>query len=351
MTSTASPATVLHLAFAHTSARALHVVAELAVADHLDADPRDAAALAAAVGADPDALHRLLRLLETHGVFRRNSAGDWCHTAASRVLRSDHPASLRAFARMAGTAFGWDSFTGLGHSARTGEAGICLLERAGWTAYLLGHPQEAAVFQDAMAAKGHADVAAALQVHDFSRYQRVVDVAGGQGHLVRAIVAAHRGVDGVLFDLPEVAAQVPDLPRLEVVAGDFFTDELPAGDAYLLMNVVHDWDDDASVRILKAVARAGAPAGATVLLLEVLMPEGPEEHWAKVLDIVMLTVTGGRERTLSEYDALLGAAGLELVGVTPTSTPFSVIEAAFASPAPHRPATRQAGAAAGGCCS
>lgn len=327
MTSTASPATVLHLAFAHTSARALHVVAELAVADHLDAEPRDAAVLAAAVGADADALHRLLRLLETHGLFRRNAAGDWCHTAASRVLRSDHPASLRAFARMAGTAFGWDSFTGLTHTARTGEAGIRLLEPAGWTAYLQGHPDEAAVFQDAMTAKGHADVAAVLQVHDFSRYHRVVDVAGGHGHLVRAIVASHPGVEGALFDLPEVAAHVHPRPRLQVMAGDFFADELPAADAYLLMNVIHDWDDDSSVRILEAVARAGGPAGATVLLLEVLMPEGPEEHWAKALDIIMLAVTGGRERTLPEYDALLTAAGMELVSVTPTSTPFSVIEA------------------------
>lgn len=327
MTSTASPAVVLRLAFAHTSARALHVVAELGVADHLDAQPRDPAALAADVGADPDALHRLLRLLEAHGLFARDAAGGWSHTAASRLLRSDHPASLRAFARMAGTAFGWDSFTGLGHSARTGRAGISLLEPAGWTGYLQGHPDEAAIFQDAMTAKAHADVAAALEVHDFSRYRRVVDVAGGHGHLVRTVVASQPDVVGVLFDLPEVAAQVRPLPRLEVVAGDFFTDELPAGDAYLLMNVVHDWDDDAAVRILQAVARAGRPAGATVLLLEVLMPEGPEEHWAKALDIVMLAVTGGRERTLPEYDALLTAAGLELVGVTPTQTPFSLVEA------------------------
>lgn len=327
MTTAASPETLLQLAFGHTGARALHVVAELGVADHLDDEPRDAKALAGDLGADPDALHRLLRLLETHGVFARETAGAWTHTPTSRLLRSDHPMSVRAFARMAGTAFGWDSFTGLEHSARTGEPGICLLEPKGWTAYLQAHQDEATVFQQAMTAKGHDDIQAALAAYDFSQHRRVVDVAGGHGHLVHAVLAAHAGVHGVLFDLPEVARQVQPQERLEVVAGDFFRDALPTGDAYVLMNVIHDWDDAASKRILEAVAAAGRPAAATVLLLEVLMPEGPAPHWAKALDIVMLAVTGGRERSLPEYDALLTAAGLELVGVTPTATPFSLVQA------------------------
>lgn len=327
MTTAASPETLLALAFAHTAARALHVVAELGVADHLDDQPRDAPALAGDLGADPDALHRLLRLLEMHGVFACDAAGSWAHTATSRVLRTDHPMSVRAFARMAGSAFGWDSFTGLEHSARTGEPGICLLEPQGWTAYLQAHQDEAIIFQQAMTAKGHEDIQAALAAYDFSRHRRLVDVAGGHGHLVRAVLAAHDGVEGVLFDLPEVAQQVLPQERLEVASGDFFTDALPAGDAYVLMNVVHDWDDAASVRILQAVAAAGRPAAATVLLLEVLMPEGPAPDWAKALDIVMLAITGGRERSLPEYDALLTAAGLELVGVTPTATPFFILEA------------------------
>lgn len=326
MTTDASPDTLLELAFAHTAARALHVVAELGVADHLDDQPRNAKALAAEVAADPDALHRLLRLLETHGLFARQADGAWAHTAPSRFLRTDHPTSMRAFARMAGTAFGWDSFTGLQHSARTGEPGICLLEPAGWMAYLQQHPDEAAVFHCAMTAKSHGDVAAILRVHDFSQHRRVVDVGGGHGHLVRAVLAAQPEVEGVLFELAEVAAQVPPEQRLEVVPGDFFRDPLPAGDAYVLMNVVHDWDDDASLRILQGVAAAGG-SGAAVLLAEVVLPEGPAASWAKTLDVMMLALTGGRERTLPEYDALLSAAGLELVGVTPTATAFSLVEA------------------------
>jgi hypothetical protein len=154
-----------------------------------------------------------------------------------------------------------------------------------------------------------------------------VDVAGGHGQLVRALLAAHADMEGVLFELPEVAEQVQPHPRLEVVRGDFFQDPMPSGEAYVLMNVIHDWDDAASVRILEGVAAAARPAGATVLLLEVLLPEGQTPHWAKTLDIVMLAVTGGRERTLPEYHALLAAAGLDLVAVTPTATPFSLIEA------------------------
>lgn len=327
MTTPGSPETVLRLSFAHAAARALHVVAELGVADHVDEHPRDVEALATELGADADALHRLLRLLEADGLFARDGGGAWSHTPSSRFLRSDHPASVRAFARMAGSAFGWDSFTGLGASARTGAPGIGLLDPAGWTSYLQRHPEEAAVFQDAMTAKAHADVAAALSAYDFARHTRIVDVGGGHGHLVRGILSAHDGVEGVLFDLPEVADRAARQPRLQVVPGDFFRDALPAGDAYLLMNVVHDWDDADARRILEAVAQAGRPTRATVLLLEVVMPDGPAPHWGKVLDVVMLAVTGGRERTLQEYEALLAAAGLELVGVTPTATPFSVIEA------------------------
>lgn len=325
MTPTATPETVIELSFGHAAARTLHVVAELGVADHLD-EPRDAKALAADLGAEAGALHRLLRLLETRGLFVCDAEGRWAHTDASRRLRDDHPMSLRAFALMAGTSFGWESFTGLGHAARTGEPGICLLHPEGWTAYLQEHPSDAAIFHRSMTAKAHADVAAVLQSHDFSRYSRVADIGGGSGHLLRAVLDEHSAIRGILFDLPEVVATTAGEPRVEVVAGDFFVDRLPAADAYVLMNIVHDWDDDAAATILRSVAEAGR-SGATVLILEIVLPEGSGPHWAKTLDVMMLTMTGGRERTLSQYDALLRASGLELVGVTPTATAFSVIEA------------------------
>jgi O-methyltransferase domain len=165
-----------------------------------------------------------------------------------------------------------------------------------------------------------------LDVYDFARHRRIADVAGGHGHLIRAVLAAHPNTTGALFELPAVAAEVPPTPRLDVVAGDFFTDPLPACDAYLLMNIVHDWADAEADAILTAVAEAGRPSRATVLLVETVLPESPEPHWATTLDIIMLALTGGRERTATEYKRLLDLAGIDLVRTLPTATPFSIVE-------------------------
>ena len=326
MTAQTVPDSLLELSNAFVASRALHVVAELAIADALDDEPCAAEELAAAAGVDADALGRLLRLLEAEGVFARDEAGRWGHSEASRWLRSDHPASVRAFARMSGTPFLWAPFTELHQAVRTGEPSIGVLAPEGPWAYLEAHPSEQAIFQEAMTAKAHGDVAAAMAVHDFSPYRRIADVGGGSGHLLRAVLDAYPDATGVLFDLPHVAVEVPPGPRLEVVAGDFFSDPLPACDAYLLMNVIHDWDDPEAERILSATAAAGGP-GATVLLLETVLPDGPRPHRAKTLDVLMLAVTGGRERSLTEYDALLKRSGLDLVRVTPTATAFSIVEA------------------------
>lgn len=326
-TSDTAPASLLELSCGHVLSRALHVVAELGVADMLDDEPRSAAELGEAGGWDADALHRVLRLLETRGVFRLDGQRRWVHTPLSRGLRSEAAASHRGFVRMNGTPFSWGSFTGLQHSVETGLPGVSLLDPRGPWAYLEAHPEQAAVFQQAMADKSRADVAAATEVHDFSRYRRVVDVAGGSGHLVRSVVQMFPGTGGVLFELPHVVEELGDVESVEVVAGDFFRDALPVADCYVLMNVVHDWDDDDAVKILEAVSTAGATQQATVLLLEAVLPDGPDDHWAKTLDVMMLALTGGRERTLDEYDALLTKAGLTMTRVTQTRTAFSVIEA------------------------
>ncbi|MDQ3454071.1 MAG: hypothetical protein M3513_01015 [Actinomycetota bacterium] len=131
----------------------------------------------------------------------------------------------------------------------------------------------------------------------------------------------------MLFDLPDVVSPLTPADRLEVIAGNFFVDPLPACDAYILMNVIHDWDDVAAADILRAVAAAGRSSAATVLLAEVVMPDGSGPHWAKTLDVMMLAMTGGRERTLAEYHALLSHAGLDLLRVDPTLTPFSLMQA------------------------
>lgn len=177
-----------------------------------------------------------------------------------------------------------------------------------------------------MTAKAHDDIAAVLDAHDFSRYQRICDVGGGHGHLLKAVLDRHPETSEVLFELPAVAAQVTCPRRLDVVAGDFFTDPFPDADAYVRMNVLHDWDDTSAIAILSAVGQARRRGAAVLLLLEAVMPDGPQRHWSKTLDVLMLAVTGGRERTLAEYRDLFSAAGIDLVGTTPTATPFSIVE-------------------------
>ena len=327
MTTPTAPEVLLELSSAHVPARALQIVAELGIADQLGDEPRSAEELAGSVDADPDAVGRLLRLLASRGIFSRDAADRWGHTDISRWLRSDHPMSVRAFARMSYSPFSWGSVTNLDHAVRTGEAGIRRLDPKGWSSYLEAHPRDREIFQQAMTAKAHDDIAGILDAYDFSLHRRIVDVGGGRGHLISAILAAHPSVTGLLFDLPAVTFDVAPRERLGVIAGDFFEDELPQADAYVLMNIIHDWDDDNATAILHAVADAGRTNQASVLLLEVVMPDTSEPHWAKTLDVMMLAITGGRERTLPEYNALLAGAGIELVGVTPTATPFSIIEA------------------------
>lgn len=323
------PAVLLTLSSAHVAARALHVIADAGVADALDDAPATTEALAQASGCNPDALGRLLGLLECMGVFRSAGEGKWAHTEASRMLRSDHPFSMRAFARMMGLPRIWDSFTHLSAAATTGRPGIESIEEGGAWSYLDTHPEQREVFDAAMTAKAHADVAAVLDTYDFSDFHRIVDLGGGAGHLVSAILDRYPSARGVLVDLPHVAEAVVRTDRLEVVGADFFKDPLPSGDCYLLMNIVHDWADAEAVAILTAVRDAAGRAGATVLLVEALLPTSadPLARWVFTLDVIMLNVTGGRERTISDFDALLAKAGLTLQALTATASPSSIIEA------------------------
>jgi len=327
--STATPQAQPHeliweVAQAIAVSRSLHVVADLGVADHVGDAPVSAEHLAAACGADADALGRVLRLLAAHGIFEQAADG-YRHTSSSVLLRSDHPMSMRAFARLNGLPVFSATFAELGHSVRTGSPALEVVAPEGLWPYLQTHPEESMVFEQAMTAKAHADVAAVLNAYDFSPHRCIADVGGGHGHLIEAILATYPDVTGVLFDLPHAASEVEPSSRLEVVAGDFFTDPLPSCDAYLLMNILHDWDDERSSRILAAVVESAEP-GAAVLVIETVVPERPEPHWANTLDVLMLAVTGGRERTEGQYRNLLGSAGIDLVRAVPTATPFSIVE-------------------------
>ena len=250
------------------AARCLHVVAELGIADHVGSTAAvPVGALAAACDTDPDALDRVLRLVAAHGVFERTADG-YRHTSSSLLLRSDDPMSMRPFARMMGLPLVWDSLTELERSVRTGRPGLEVQEPKGMWAYLQDRPAEAEVFGRAMTAKAAADVGGVLGSYDFTRFETIADIGGGRGHLLRAVLDAVPGTLGILFELPEVIDTLDvGHPRMATIAGDFFVDALPAADAYVLMEVLHDWPDDECVAVLTAIRRA-APTGAILLIVE-----------------------------------------------------------------------------------
>ncbi len=321
--------TIWNLTNAVVPSTCLHVVAELGVADHIGEVPVDASDLAAQCGVDADALARVLGLLSDHGVFER-AAGGFRHNSASELLRTDHPMSMRGFPRMMGLPVFQTVIDRLIHAVRTGSPSMETVEPDGLWAYLQGRPGEYEVFGQAMTAKAVADIASVLAAYDFRPFGTIADVGGGRGHLLRAILDAVPSAQGVLFDLPEVVTAVDfKHERLTPQAGDLFADDLPSADAYILMEVMHDWPDDECVTILERIGRA-ARQGATVLVIENVIADDRPDPRGRTLDVVMLAVTGGRERTASELGVLFERAGLRRDRVVQTAGPLRIVEAAAA---------------------
>lgn len=316
------------LSMSYLVPRALHVVAELGVADNLADEPWDAATLAAATGTGvlPDRLHRLMRLLAAHGVFEHVGKDRFRHNELSRLLRSDHPQSMRDFVINVGMPNRWQAAGQLKHTVLTGETGMRKVFGVELFEYNTQNPEVGAIFDRAMRAKAQRDIAGVLAAYDFAKSGLIVDVGGGVGHLLAAILSKTGG-RGVLFDLPAVAerARVAGAQPFEIASGDFFADELPSGDTYLLMQVLHDWGDEEALKILAAV-RAASPQGARLLVIEMLIPEGNAPHPARELDLLMMCVTGGRERTQVEFSTLMEATGWRFERVVPMAGPTVILE-------------------------
>ena len=318
---------LLRMAGGHAISRCLHVVADLGVADALEETPRTVAELAAATGADPGALGRVLRLLSAHGIFGK-SDGRYGHTPSSRLLREDHPQSMRAFVQMMGLPVNWKSYEELHYSVRTGLPATGKVTPGGIWKYFAENPEANRVFNQAMTAKAQGEIAGVMHTYDFSEFRMIGDIGGGRGHLLAAVLAAVPKAKGVLFDLPHVIEQAANnaSERLRLQAGDFFKDDLPVCDAYVMMDIIHDWSDEDSARILKNLRRA-APVGAKLLLIEAIIPDDTNPNWAKLLDIHMLTLAGGRQRTQQEHAELLGNTGFRLEREIAVSGNFSILEA------------------------
>jgi hypothetical protein len=313
--------------------QSIAVAAELGIADEIADTPRTADELARTTGADPRSLGRLLRALAMVGVLDAQPEGRFGLTPVGAALREDAPGSLRALARMRGSEWQWRAWRELEHSVRTGDTALEHVYGKPLFEYLGEHPADAATFNEAMishASQMHTAVAGA---YDWPDTGTVVDVGAGHGTLVAALLAAGSGLRAVLLDVPTVVegartwlgAQRLD-GRCEFVAGDFFEAIPPGGDVYTLSHILHDWDDDRAIRLLRNCRDVITEPGQRLAVCEMVVPAGPEPHFSKLLDLEMLVNTGGRERTLDEYERLFSAAGFELTRVVPTPTPVSVVE-------------------------
>ena len=327
---------VFQIASAAMASQALWVVAELGVADHVPDEGLDVPAIARAAGADPDTLYRVMRLLASMGVFHERDGQQFGHTPLSQTLRSDHPARARAAVRLIAMPPFWKAMGDLEHSVRTGEPAWSKSHGMSVFDYLGQHPEEAALFNDAMIGIHGSEPPAVAEAYDFSGMKTVVDVGGGTGNLLIHILRRHEHLSGILFDLPQAAEPARErlaaeglAQRCRVEPGSFF-EKVPTGaDAYLLSHVIHDWDEATCLRIL-STCRLAIKGDAKLLLVEMVVPGPNQPHPAKALDLVMLTIPGGRERTAAEYGDLLGQAGLRLQRVIPTASPVSIVEAALA---------------------
>jgi O-methyltransferase/methyltransferase family protein len=318
---------ILKLSTAYWASRCLHAVAEFGIADALGDEPEAAAALAKRTGTNPDALHRILRALCNHGIFALRD-GLFAHNAASRLLRSDNPASMRSLARMMGINFHWDVYRDLAHSLKTGESAGYKVQQGGLFEHLRTHPEDSRIFNEAMVGKSFGQIGPVLGAYDFSPFKMIGDIGGGVGHLLAAILDSAPGAKGVLFDLPEVIAQAKSRPnpRITYVPGDFFKDPIPACDLYVMMTVIHDWSDADAIAILKRL-RGNAPPSAKLLLVEAIVDESATESFPIDMDIEMLVFASGRERTQAQWQALLSKAGFKFSRAVPLGGLTGLVEA------------------------
>jgi PPOX class F420-dependent enzyme/OxyR family protein len=345
--SSTTPADLYQMIIGGRVAQAVYVAAKLRIADALADGPKTAAELANVSDTHAPSLYRLLRALASLGVFAeevvgvsqtpasrsRTPDGSFRLTPLADLLRSDMAGSLRAAALHFGDPFWWRTMGELLYSVQTGKTAPQHLYGVDEWRYLAQHPETAAVFNDSMTANTRRQIPAILAAYDFSEIGTLVDVAGGHGALLSAILGDYSAMRGILFDLPPVVAGAGPLlqaggvaERCEIVGGNMFETIPGGGDAYLLKLILHDWDDERASQILENVRRAMGEA-ARLLLVENVIEPGNEPQPAKLLDLVMLVNFGGRERTTVEWEDLLAKAGFRLARIVPTRANVSIIEA------------------------
>jgi SAM-dependent methyltransferase len=312
--------------------QAIHVAATLGIPDLLGDGPRSSGALAGATQTHPAALYRLLRALSTVGILAEQGDRQFSLAPLGERLRSNTFSSANAWAKLVGRPNYWHAWGGLLGGVKTGTIPFENVHGATVWAYRAQRPDEADIFNRAMAAITNQIADAVASAHDFSCYTKLVDIGGGEGSFIAGILAEHPALAGILFDQPAVVARASDRldhagvsDRCQVVGGNFFDSVPEGGDAYLLKWILHDWSDDNAIAILRCCRRAMRPGGRLVIVEHLIGPHNTGRE-GKFMDLNMMVITGGVERTREEFARIFEAAGFELTRVTHTETPISIIE-------------------------
>ena len=311
--------------------QALRCAAVLNVADHLKSKSQSAEELAEHLNVKSGALYRLLRALASVGIFSEDEHRLFSLTPLAEFLRSDHPHSQKSFVLMI-TGAPYRAWGHLDYSINTGNAAFNETFGKSLFEYLTEHPQEGKIFDAAMTGIHGGETQPMIEAYDFSGFQTVVDIGGGNGSTLAVVLNSHPKLKGVLFDMPQVVERAKSnfvesglIDRVRLEGGDFFRSVTKGADAYILRHIIHDWSDDDAAAILRNCA-AAMNKGGKVLIVETVIPVNNEPCFGKWLDLMMLVI-GGKERTKQQYHLLLEEAGLKLNRIIPTTAEISIIEA------------------------
>jgi hypothetical protein len=317
---------------AQWNAAAISAAAKFGIADQLESGPRTTKELASVLKLHEDSLYRVLRALAGLGIFHEGENRTFSQTQLSDVLRTNAKPSLRYVAMMMIDDWQFRSVQGICSTIANGRAAVSNVLGAGLFEYLRAHPEEAFHFNRGMTDLSSVDAPAVVATYDFSGFERIVDVAGGAGGLLSAILAATPELRGTLFDQPSVIEQAksdallaPFGDRSELVSGDFFEAVPPGADAYIMKHIIHDWDDERAVKILGNCRRAMKSGGKLLVVDRVIGPPNVPDP-KKFFDVAMMLMPGGRERSEPEWKALFAAAGFRVTRILQTPAPHSVIE-------------------------
>jgi len=313
--------------------RAVYVAAKLGIADLLKSGPKTAEELAQSTGTHGPSLYRVLRALASSGVFEQQSDGRFALTPLSETMLTDAPGSTRWFLMSELGQEHYPAWGNLMHSVKTGEIAFDNAFGMDIWKYFSQNPEDAAVFNDSMSANTAAVNQAITSLYDFSQFNKVIDIGGGHGGLITSILQSNPEVQGVVFDAPEVISgarpkleQAGIANRCDAVAGDFFKAVPEGGDAYTMKWIIHDWEDQKAITILKNCRQHMQPNG-RLIIVDCVVPDNDAPDFSKTFDLNMLVMTGGKERTKAEFEELLAASGFKLLRVIPTDLPPCIVEA------------------------